>query len=390
MSSTITPNMNLIVPTVGQEPGPDYATDVNSSLTIIDQHDHSNGSGVQIQPSGLNINSNLNIHDNFLTFVGGITLQAQLSTPGVNTIYESGNNLYFVDGIGNNIQITANGGVAGTPGSIANLVAPASASYVAGNQTFVWQSNTNIAANMDFGAAIMRNLSPNSTFALTLQPPAALSNDYSITLPTLPPAQQIMTLDNSGNMSAPYTVDESTITISSNVIKVKDQGITATQIANNTITAAQIANATITTTQIASATILGSNVASSTIDGSNIVNDPNFNGGNARIGGLSMVVAGGYSVAIETIFGTIPGNGGGPIALGDGFTTSILSNRVTITFNNAFSERPNIIACYSGSNSLSGQLVKIISSSTTNCVVEAPDTAGSGFFGIQFMAIGKR
>ena len=36
MSFTNSPNMNLPIPTVGGEPGPNYATDVNSSLTLVD------------------------------------------------------------------------------------------------------------------------------------------------------------------------------------------------------------------------------------------------------------------------------------------------------------------------------------------------------------------
>lgn len=260
MSTTISPNMNLPVPGVGVEAGPQYAVDVNNCLSLIDQHDHSAGSGVQITPDGLNINNNLTLNSNFLINVGGITLIAQGSTPGISTVYESGVDLFYVDGLGNNVQLTANGGVAGSPGSIANLTSPASAAYVAANKTFVWQSDVTAAANMDAGSLLMRNLSPNSTFALTLQPPAGLSTNYSITLPALPSSQKIMTLDASGDMAAPYTVDGSTIAISSNVIGVPAGGITTTQIANNTIVAGNIANGTITSTQIAAQGIARSNM----------------------------------------------------------------------------------------------------------------------------------
>lgn len=191
-------NMNLPVPIVGVDPGPQYAIDVNSCLTLIDQHDHTPGYGVQITPAGIDINTNLTFGQNFATDVAGVVLTTQLSTPTVNTIYESGVDLFFVDGDGNDVRITQNGAVAGTPGSIANLAAPASASYVAADSTFVWESDTNIAANMDFGAAIMRNISPNSTFALTLQPPAALSSDYSLTLPIIPVSRSLLTIDTSG------------------------------------------------------------------------------------------------------------------------------------------------------------------------------------------------
>ena len=200
MAIILSPNMNLPVPTVGTEPGPQYAQDVNNSLTLVDSHDHSPGSGVPITPSGININSVLSFNGNGLSNVALIGLTAQSMTPGVSTIYESGVDLYFVDALGNNIQITANGGIAGSPGSISNLTPPASAAYVAGSTKFVWQSDANIAANMDFGAAIMRNLSPNSTYALTLQPPAVLGANYSLTLPLTPSVTSIMVLDPSGNI----------------------------------------------------------------------------------------------------------------------------------------------------------------------------------------------
>lgn len=201
MSTTNSTNMNLPIPGVGTEPGPDYAEDINSALTLLDAHDHSPGYGVQITPAGLNINTDLAFNNNFLTDVAGIGLTAQGSTPSVSTIYESGDDLFFVDGLGNNIRITQNGAVAGTPGSIANLVPPASASYVSGSSSFVWESDTGIAANMDFGSAIMRNLTPNSTYALTLAPPAGLSSDYSLTLPTLPVSTSFVTLTSAGTLS---------------------------------------------------------------------------------------------------------------------------------------------------------------------------------------------
>lgn len=202
MSYTVSPNMNLPIPDVGIEPGPDYADDVNNALTLVDQHDHTSGNGVQITPSGLNINANLEFNSNFATQLAGLTLTAQLSTPGNGTVYESGVDLYYVDGLGNNIAITANGGVAGTPGSIANLTSPASASYVSGSSTFVWQSNTNIAANMDCGSVLLRNLSPNSTYAVTLSPPAALSQDQTVTFPNNPASTGFVTMTTSGTLSA--------------------------------------------------------------------------------------------------------------------------------------------------------------------------------------------
>lgn len=226
MSYTTSPNMLLRVPAVGNDIGPDYAININFDLlSILDTHDHTSGKGVQITPAAININTSLPFNDNFATELSGLTLLAQSTTPALSTIYESGNDLFFVDGIGNNIRITQSGGVAGSPGSITNLVAPASANYVAGSQTFVWQSNINIAANMDAGAYLFRNLSPNSTFAITLQAPAALASNWTLTLPAIPVAQSFMTLNASGEMAAPWTVDDTTIKIVANQLVAQGQNI---------------------------------------------------------------------------------------------------------------------------------------------------------------------
>lgn len=244
MSYINSPNMNLPVPVVGSEAGPQYATDVNNSLNIIDQHNHSPGSGVQITPNGLNINTALTFANNFATNLAGLTLTAQSVTPANSTIYQSGVDLYFTDGLGNNIRITQSGAVAGTPGSIANLTSPASASYVSASKTFVFESDTSIAANLDAASILLRNISPNSTNAVTLAPPAALGSNYTVTLPALPASQKIMTLDSSGQMAAPYVVDNSTIVITSNTIQIGT-------LAANSVNTIQIADGAVTNAKLA-------------------------------------------------------------------------------------------------------------------------------------------
>lgn len=224
MSTTInSANMTLPVPVVGSDPGPQYATDINSCLTIIDGHDHSTGSGVPINPTGLNINSDLTFNNNDAYSLRSVRFQTQASplalASDIGCLYESGVDLYYNDGLGNQIRITQSGGITGTPGSISNLTPPATANYVAGNQTFVWQSAVNTPANLDAGFIILRNNSAGSK-GLTLQPPAAMASDYTITLPALPSTQSFVTLDASGAMSAPWTVDGTSIVITGNQIKL--------------------------------------------------------------------------------------------------------------------------------------------------------------------------
>jgi hypothetical protein len=248
---TNSPNMSLPIPTVGLEPGPDYAIDINAALLLVDQHDHTSGNGVQITTQAININADLTLNSNALTYVKSITLVPDEATPAINMIYEDGVDLYFMDGDGNAVRLTQSGAVAGTPGSISNLVAPASASYVGASSKFVWESDTSVAADMDFGSAIMRNTTPNSTFALTLAPPAGLASNYQIVLPTLPASQKIVTLDNSGNMSAPYSIDTNTLAITANVIGIKDLGVNTAQLAADAVTTVKILDLNVTADKLA-------------------------------------------------------------------------------------------------------------------------------------------
>lgn len=266
MPINISPNMSLPIPSVGQEAGPQYATDVNNCLTIVDGHNHNPGSGVQVTTSGLNINSDLSINDNNLTLVKSTRFQPQLSplagAQDLGCLYESGVDLWYNDGNGNQIQLTSGGSIVGTAGSISGLVAPASASYSAGSSTFIWQSNANTAANMDFGSAIFRNLTASSN-GVTVSAPAALGSNYSLVWPTIPGTTNFVSLDTSGNFAAVWNVDNTTINFSGNNIQVKPGSITAAQIANGTITTTQISpTAGILGSQLsASANIFGSQLA---------------------------------------------------------------------------------------------------------------------------------
>src|SRR4051812_17947618 len=120
MSSTTSPNMNLLIPTVGSEPGPEYAQDVNDSLTLIDQHDHTPGHGVQINPDGMDISSDLTFNNHNLTNARSIRFSPQGSplalAADLGCIYESGVDLYYNDGNGNQVRLTQSGSVAGTSG----------------------------------------------------------------------------------------------------------------------------------------------------------------------------------------------------------------------------------------------------------------------------------
>jgi len=230
MSSTISPNMNLVIPGVGTELGPTWAQDLNADLSILDSHNHSVGQGVQIQPNGLNINTDLPFNSNNATLLRSTIFSPQsavLTQPtDIGSVYVVNNELYYNDVTGgHHVQITNNGSVNAGAGSITGLPSgTASASFSGG--TFTWQSATATAANMDAGSYIFRNATANSK-GLTLAPPSAMAADYSLTLPALPSSQSFMTVDTSGNMSGYASINQGIVR--TNLAPVGQQ-ISATQI----------------------------------------------------------------------------------------------------------------------------------------------------------------
>lgn len=240
MAVTNSPNMNLPIPGVGTEQGPNYAFDINQALTLLDQHDHSPGKGIQITPAGLNINSDLSFNDNNILALQSAVFQGQsapLSTllslyvaPGLESPTPI-NDLWFTDGVGNQIQITSNGEVNAT---IASLPGE---SFAFG--TFFWKQGTGstVPANFDIGSITLRPNTAATTFGITLDA-SAVTSTYSWTLPSaLPvPANNFLTVTNGGVIS--------TISASG--------GITGSMIAPLTITGSNIAAGTITADKLAS------------------------------------------------------------------------------------------------------------------------------------------
>lgn len=211
MATTISPNMGLPIPNVAQEPGPAWAKDINASLSILDGHNHTPGNGVQIPPSGLDINNDLTFQGNNATNLRSTRYTPQSLIPGVTPdigiTYVSGVDLYYNDGNGNQIRITQSGSVAGSSGTITGLPSgTASAAYIPSSGTFVFQQATATAANMDIATVILRYPGSYPTPAgnfIALEAPASLATGYAFTLPNNTPAlnQSAIVSDTSGNLS---------------------------------------------------------------------------------------------------------------------------------------------------------------------------------------------
>lgn len=266
--STTSPNMGMPIPIPGVTPGPAWANNIDSSLLIIDQHNHSPGQGVQISPNGMNINTDLSFNSNNAIMLRTTRYSPQVSilsgASEVGQLYVVGNELYYNDvNGGNKVQITNNGSVNAGAGSISGLPSgTASASFAAG--TFTWQAATNTAANMDFASAILRN-STASSKGLTLNPPAAMAADFSLTLPALPLATRIVALDSSGNFAANVTGDGTTIQFASPTISIVNGGVGTNQLANLAVTTAKLADGAVTTIKIADGAVTAAKLDSGTL-----------------------------------------------------------------------------------------------------------------------------
>lgn len=202
--SVLTPNMNLVESTINVDSGLQWEQNLNSSLTIIDSHNHSAGSGVQITPDGLNLNADVDFLGNNAIDLRSVRFNPQVSplagVADLGCLYEAGVDLYYNDANGVQIRITQGGGIAGTPGSIANLTPPASVSYDVGVPSFVFESNVNVAASLDAASLIIRNFTVSSN-SITIEAPTPLPTSYAVILPqALPSVLGALSSDASGNL----------------------------------------------------------------------------------------------------------------------------------------------------------------------------------------------
>ena len=246
-----TANMGLYQPVIGITQGPQYAIDLNKNFGFIDAHDHSQNKGVQITPSGMNISADLPFNGNNATAMRtarftqlGVTPTGPSDYGCIYTVLGlSGNyELCYRDTLGRAVQLTVGGSVNGSAGTISGMGGTsAAAAYIVGSSLFQFQSGANLSAKLDCGSLYIRNDGVTSSPALLLSAPT-LTGSYTLTLPPLPGSQKFMTLDGSGVMSAPWSVDSSTIEVASNVVRVKDQGIVTAKLADGNVTRTKLAS----------------------------------------------------------------------------------------------------------------------------------------------------
>jgi hypothetical protein len=235
MANTIpTPYMNLPNPVPGVDPGPDWATNLYNCNVIVDQHTHVAGSGQPITPSAININADLTFNNFNITSTRSVRFYAQSATlsggSDIDCVYVSGVDLYYNDGNGTPIRITSGGNVIATSSGIVSGTATASFS----GSVLVVNAASLTPANIQGASILIGNNVANSNY-VTLSPVNSLGASYTLVLPTIPSVKSIVTIDTSGNIAAQYTVDNSTIVVSSNVIKVPSGGIAQANLYTRTV-----------------------------------------------------------------------------------------------------------------------------------------------------------
>jgi len=238
-----TPNMLLPNPVPSVDPGPDYANNIQTSLNILDQHNHTPNSGVPVPTAGLNINADLPFNGNNATLLRTVRFNNLAAAPSLSTdlgcIAVSGGNLYYVNTAGTAVQITNGSSVNAGAGSITGLPS-GTASVTFSSATYVFQSATSTPATLDAGSVIFRNTTPSS-FGVTVSPVNSLGSNYSLVLPTIPASQSFLALDTSGNITAyaPVAGGLTTSNLSASA------GIVGTQLASGTITNSEISTSTL-------------------------------------------------------------------------------------------------------------------------------------------------
>lgn len=227
-----TPNMSLIVPEPLVTTGPTYATQINSTLDVIDAHDHSAGKGVRVTPSGLNINADLPFNQNSATNLKAVVLAPQASVSTNAALYNVGGDLFYRRGDGTQVQITTAGGVnVSGVGGITGLTSPASAVYTPASSLFSWLSGASTFAKQATGdlsiysrsgaigvVQAVTMVADVATSAYSLYLPATGPTDNQIMRMTAASASKFVTLQGTNNqVTVTHNANDTTLALPQNI-----------------------------------------------------------------------------------------------------------------------------------------------------------------------------
>ena len=210
-----TPLMTLTLPTpgVGGTAGPDYATQINAALTVIDGHDHSSGNGARVTPAGLNINAAMEMNDNRLYELGAavMTSQSAILTGAdyLNSLQVVSGELHYRDASGNDVQLTASGALnASSIGGIGGDYATSTASvtYSSSTKAYSFTQSSGVTGDIVGGSLFVYENASGANY-VKLSSKASLAANVSLELPSALPssATELMALTTGGVMASTAT-----------------------------------------------------------------------------------------------------------------------------------------------------------------------------------------
>ena len=140
----------LAKPSVGTTVGPTWATDLNTSIDAVDNHDHSTNKGVRITPAAINVNADMEFNQNSASELKNVIFDASVTAATTSySVYQLSGNLFWRNGAGTAVQITTGSTVNAGAGSIDGMTGTdAGATYVDGAKSFNFFCDS---GNTDFG-----------------------------------------------------------------------------------------------------------------------------------------------------------------------------------------------------------------------------------------------
>lgn len=155
--TTTTDNMSLILGTVSDTLGPQWAALINAALQLVDAHDHTSGAGVPITPAALLINDAVEMDGEDLEAAGSVSLvtKGAADTAKVGSIQQVGDDLYWVSGAGAAVKLTSGGSVVSSGSGAMTLTTPSAYPYAVttGDAQSVIAVDTSAARTLTLPAA---------------------------------------------------------------------------------------------------------------------------------------------------------------------------------------------------------------------------------------------
>lgn len=193
------PNMNIILPTLGQDSG-QWDDKLNAALTLVDAHDHTSGKGPRVPTAGININADLAFGGYGPTGLGKAAFNAVTAlTTGSKTLFVSSadNELYWRNNGGTNVKLTSGstinialvGGIVGDYSSVGAEVAYSDADKV---YTFKQNGSPKPWARIASGPVRIYEYNTTETVYVELAINAALASSYTLTLPAALPGSTLL------------------------------------------------------------------------------------------------------------------------------------------------------------------------------------------------------